>query len=126
MIISASKSVKNISPGLWQDRLSLQSTILAFFLTIASFSLLAFFVLRLPPQVPLFYSQPWGEDQLVPPQLVFLLPASALMIIIINLLMARLFAFLGEKLIIRTLSLTTLAYASLSLFAVINVIRVSL
>lgn len=29
---------------------------------------------RLPPQSPLFYSRPWGEDQLVDTWLIFLLP----------------------------------------------------
>lgn len=29
---------------------------------------------HLPPQIPLFYSQPWGEDQLVDYWFIFILP----------------------------------------------------
>ena len=35
------------------------------------------FILRfntLPPQIPLFYSKPWGEDQLADSWMIFLLP----------------------------------------------------
>lgn len=30
---------------------------------------------RLPPQIPLFYTRPWGEEQLVDFWLIFLIPA---------------------------------------------------
>lgn len=36
-----------------------------------------FFIFRfssLPPQIPLFYSKPWGEDQLADSWLIFILP----------------------------------------------------
>lgn len=45
--------------------------------------MLAVFLLRLgnlPPQIPLFYSRPWGEEQLADSWMVFILP------IILNLL----------------------------------------
>lgn len=29
---------------------------------------------HLPPQIPLFFSKPWGEDQLVDSWMIFLLP----------------------------------------------------
>ncbi len=29
---------------------------------------------KLPPQIPLFYSRPWGEDQLVDYWFIFILP----------------------------------------------------
>ena len=32
----------------------------------------------LPPQVPLWYSQPWGEEQLANPGWLFVLPASSI------------------------------------------------
>lgn len=33
---------------------------------------------NLPPQVPVWYSQPWGEEQLAHPGWLFLLPASSI------------------------------------------------
>lgn len=40
---------------------------------------------RLPPSVPLWYSRPWGTDQLASPIWLFLLPLGALVIYFINL-----------------------------------------
>jgi len=38
----------------------------------------------LPPQLPLFYSRPWGETQLATPFGLFLLPALSLAVFLIN------------------------------------------
>lgn len=45
------------------------------------------FILRfnqLPPQLPLFYSRLWGEDQLVDSWLIFLLPVFLNLLFVIN------------------------------------------
>jgi len=42
----------------------------------------------LPPQVPLFYSRPWGSLQLVNPVYLTLLPAVSLALLVINLFSA--------------------------------------
>ena len=36
--------------------------------------LLALYWKYLPPEVPLFYSRPWGEDQLVSPYFLWMIP----------------------------------------------------
>jgi len=51
-------------------------------------SLILFFWSKLPPEVPLFYSRPWGKEQLVNPWFLFLLPGLTLVIFLFN------FAFL--------------------------------
>lgn len=38
----------------------------------------------LPPQVPLFYSRPWGEEQLASPQTLWLLPGLSLAVTLTN------------------------------------------
>jgi len=43
---------------------------------------------RLPPLVPLWYSLPWGTDQLTPPLTLLILPLGALVIYLINLLLS--------------------------------------
>jgi len=47
-----------------------------------------FFWRKLPPEIPLFYSRPWGKEQLAKPLFLFLLPGLTLVIFLIN------FAFL--------------------------------
>jgi hypothetical protein len=44
----------------------------------------------LPPQVPLFYSRPWGEEQLTEPMYLFILPFSAIFWYIISILLIHL------------------------------------
>jgi len=44
---------------------------------------------QLPPQVPLFYSRPWGERQLVSPLTLLFLPSLSLAVLIINILISR-------------------------------------
>ena len=45
----------------------------------------------LPPQIPLFYSQPWGEDQLVDTWMIGILPALMNILWILNTLIAKRF-----------------------------------
>lgn len=45
---------------------------------------------QLPPAVPLFYSYPWGEKQLAPPQELIIFPASTMVFALINGLLATL------------------------------------
>jgi len=59
-----------------------------FFLLIAGNLLMAgIYILKLnhlPLQIPLFYSKPWGEDQLVDTWLIFLLPIILDLLIFVN------------------------------------------
>ncbi len=53
--------------------------------------LLLFFVFSLPPEIPLFYSRPWGESQLAAPGLIWLLPTAVFLIGLLNLYLAVIF-----------------------------------
>lgn len=48
-----------------------------YFLIASNLLMILMFLLKfnhLPPQIPLFYSKPWGEDQLVEYWIIFILP----------------------------------------------------
>jgi len=64
-----------------------------FFLTLQVVVLFLFWK-KIPPQVPLFYSRPWGEKQLASIFFLWLLPAFSFLVILINLTVA---AFLAQK-----------------------------
>lgn len=58
-----------------------------YFLIIANIMMVGGFILRfnqLPPQIPLFYSKQWGEDQLVDLWFIFLLPLILILIFYFN------------------------------------------
>jgi len=78
----------------------------------------------LPDQVPLYYSQPWGEDQLAPASSLFLLPTFSIVVLLINNLLATFFLH-TVQLLSRLLVIFSLLFSFLSfitLFQIINLI----
>lgn len=77
---------------------------------------------KLPPEVPLFYSRPWGEAQLASPWLLLILPALSLFIIILNFILSGLlfdFSFL-----VQVLMWGATVFAFLALFTLVKIISV--
>lgn len=84
---------------IWEDKIARLAIKISLFLLLASFFLIALFWSRLPPKIPLFYSRPWGEEQIAQPEFLLLLPASVLVVLIANLMLSQ--VSLGEKLLFR-------------------------
>lgn len=102
-----------------QDEMSRRGLGFALFFLFINLALLGLFWFRLPPQVPLFYSHPWGEEQLANPYFLFIFPASILLISVANLIVT---SFSEEQFLKRTLILTSSLYAFLSLFALARIL----
>lgn len=60
---------------------------------ILTFGLAFFSYSDLPPEVPLWYSRPWGETQLAPKMFIFLIPLISLLIFGANLIIPDLIRF---------------------------------
>jgi len=64
----------------------------SFLISLSIIALLAGFILlkwnQLPPEIPLFFSRPWGNDQLTPPINLWLLPGFSLLVLISNFFLA--------------------------------------
>lgn len=56
-----------------------------------SFIVLAIAFKRLPPSIPLYYSLPWGEEQLARPADLFIIPLSVMLIFLLNLTLSMTF-----------------------------------
>lgn len=67
------------------DPVILYSITGSFFLALIILILFGFFLKQLPDKIPLLYSLPWGDKQLVPTTEVLLLPALSVLISLINL-----------------------------------------
>jgi hypothetical protein len=79
---------------------------------------------NLPPLIPLYYSLPWGANQLVPTSYIFLPPIISIAVLIVNNGLAVIFTksiYLLSILLIIT-SLIFSAFSTLSLFQIINLI----
>lgn len=55
---------------------------------------------RLPPQLPLFYTRPWGEEQLVDSWVIIMIPVFANMAVFLNDYLYKRY-FLGNMLVKR-------------------------
>ena len=86
-----------------------------------SFVLLLVFWQRLPLQIPLFYSRPWGESQLAAPaELLFLLFLSLLVLILNSAIILR--TIEEEKFLARILAGSGLTFTFLCLVALYRII----
>lgn len=104
-----------------KDRVIKISFQLAGFFLLAQLIVLIIFWQQLPPQVPLFYSRPWGQEQLVSPWGLSTLPLASLAIILANLVIAS-FIPLEEKPLGQLLIAMTAVFSFLCLFTLLKII----
>ena len=72
--------------GLRANRIIMLSQRTVLLLSLLSIILLVFVWQRLPPEVPLWYSRPWGESQLANSLWLFLLPLGSVFWFMVSLL----------------------------------------
>lgn len=91
------------------------------FLVVVSLSLIAWKWRSLPPFLPLWYSRPWGSDQLTQPVWLFILPLSGLALYGINVMIGM---YLTAEYLIFTqaLFLTSLLVNILSFIALFKIV----
>jgi len=95
---------------------------LGFFLLAGQFLIIFIFWRLLPPELPLFYSRPWGKEQLTTPTGLFIIPAFCLLVLTVNSTLASLLPK-DEKLINNVLLTTTVIFNFLGLINLFQIIR---
>ncbi len=95
---------------------------LSFILILVQALIILFSLSFLPSQVPLFYSRPWGEEQLAHPLYLFILPLANLAVFILN---SILLSFIEKKelLIRQILIICILLFNFLSLITLVQIVR---
>jgi hypothetical protein len=73
----------------------------------------------LPPEIPLFYSRPWGAEQLASSSQIFLLPVLSIVIMLLNNLLAVLLLH-SHSILSRLLIITSLLFAAFSLIGIFH------
>ena len=104
-----------------QDRRYLYSSAGAVILVFLSLGLLLFKSSSLPSEVPLLYSRPWGESQLVSPLWLLTLPLMSLLVIMVNFFWS-LYYINKDKLLSQILSLAALIFAFLTFYTLTRII----
>jgi len=95
---------------------------LAFVLWLSELLLIIFGWKFFPSEIPLFYSRPWGQEQLAKPLVLFILPGLGLIIFFLNSLISSL-APKEEHLMKQILAMTFLVFNFLSLITLIQIMR---
>jgi hypothetical protein len=89
--------------------------------TLLSISIICLRFKSLPPQIPLWYSRPWGKDILANPIWLFLMPAGSLFWHIGNMLLG-IIAIPERKIFVSILFATSILITILSLLVVTNIV----
>ena|SRR3989344_7873289 len=99
--------------SLFADRFSFWATFLFLIFTAIQIVIILASFKKLPPQLPLFYSRPWGEPMLAGPMFIWILPGLTIMFATVNYLVARL--LISETFLYRVLLVfaVTCAFATL-------------
>lgn len=103
-----------------EAKFSQVGTNLSVLLIFSSFLLLLILWGRIPNQVPLFYSLPWGEEQLTPPLGLFLLPAGSVLVLTLNLLMTKILK--GTGLLFSLTTWSTTLFCFLAFYTLLRII----
>jgi hypothetical protein len=111
--------------SLMSDRLLKKIVQFIFFLLAFNLIIITLLWNRLPPQLPLFYQKPWGQEQLVSKTNFLILPASNLIFCLINIRIASFF-FKKENLLSQILVFSSLTICSLASVTLIKIITIVL
>ncbi|MCL4384054.1 hypothetical protein M1116_01215 [Patescibacteria group bacterium] len=105
----------------WQQKINSQLLRLNLIVIAIQLAFLIYKFNQLPPEVPLFYSLPFGESQLGSTSQLFFIPIFSITIGLINTVFAAL--FVGNKsLLSRSLIIFSLIYSLLSLITLYQII----
>jgi len=75
-----------------------------------------------PAKLPLFYSLPWGREQLANKNFLLILPGFSILIYFLNLIISKFFGKEENLLIISFLTVASLFFAFLCFFAEVKII----
>lgn len=115
--MSSSLKIISLFGTFWQEKVNSLFFRWNIVAILAQFALLFLKLNDLPPQLPLFYSRPWGEPQLASASTIFLLPILSLAVILVNHFLAALlhsqYHFFSRILIITSLIYGLFSFISL-------------
>lgn len=104
----------------WETSFNSRFLRLTLILFVSQIVLIVWFYNQLPPQIPLFFSRPWGQSWLTSPASIFILPLFSLITLLLNYLLAL--YFYSKKLLLSQL-LVIFGFI-ISLLSTISVLKI--
>ncbi len=112
--------VRKQSEAIWGDSYCGNIIRMTLLLVLLALGVLIWGIRYLPPEVPLYYSRPWGQTQLAVPWLLFLLPGLGLLFLLVNMIIGGM-VFGFDKLLARILLNTAALTGFLTAFALVRI-----
>lgn len=104
----------------WQASLNSRFFRYSLFLFFAQIILIIWFYNQLPPEIPIYFSRPWGQAWLSSPASIFILPLFSLITLLLNYFLAL--YFYAKKILLSQL-LVVLGFI-VSLFSLISLLQI--
>jgi len=104
----------------WQTAFNYHLLRFSIFLFVGQIVLIIWFYNQLPPQIPLFYSRPWGESWLASSSSIIILPLFSIITLLTNYFLAL---YLYSKKILLSHLLVIFGFI-ISLFSTISVLKI--
>lgn len=92
---------------------------MALFFILLSFTVILIFYRSLPPIIPLYYSEPWGEKQLANNYLLMIFPIVSIVVLVANLFFSKISR---HPLLSSLLLWISVVFSFLSFFSLLNII----
>lgn len=112
---------KEAQAGLLKEPINLLIFFICFFLLLVQSVLIIFFWKKIPPQIPFYYSKPWGESMLASPFQLWLLPVITFIFDLFNFIVATI-VFNSEKFLARILVIASGLISFVSVYAIFKII----
>jgi len=115
------KTYQKLQELIGEEKIFRLSFAIGFFFFLLGTLLLFLKFKSLPPQVPLFYSKPWGEERIPAKIWLWLIPALSLLILFFNFLILPLF-LKKERFLVIILSLVSVVSLFLLFWTLLQII----
>ncbi len=115
-------SIRETAEILVPDSLGRSSYLLAILIIVVMLMLISGLLVKLPTVVPLYFTLPWGESRLTSKLMLYLLPLSSFLFLILNLGLGRLSVKLSP-LLPRILAVATTVVASMMMISLLGIIQ---
>lgn len=110
----------------WTHPTHLNQLRLGIIINLIQIGLILYFFESLPPEIPLYFSLPWGESRLGHPQDLLILPILSFTFLLLNSFLALFLDNVHHKLFVKLLISTPTLFAILALISLLQAIRISL
>lgn len=119
-------SLRTTWQQLWLNKIIRISNIGSVLCIFSTLLVISIFYTRLPPEIPLWYSLPWGSERLSTPIWLFLLPVASLFSFFMNTVASLLLTKDDHLVYSQILFLSVLVLSGLSLISAVTIIWITL